>query len=216
MTGLYVFALAGQPLSAVTIAGHRIESVASDASYAAVTRLKVPPPVTEATLRRQHDVVADLVDRVESLLPARFGAFMGRAELLAVMATRRDAIREALALVRNRRQMTLRLFEPDALASGGSAGRAASSGAAYLEARRAAAAIPAALRAAGDVLEPLVRAERAEPARGKTGATLYHLIDCDAADRYAGELAAFLSRSPAAIAVSGPWPPFAFAPDLWT
>lgn len=215
MSGLYVFALAGQRIPAVTVAGHRIECVASGAGYAAVTRLTAAPPVTEETLRRQHEVVADLVDRVESLLPARFGAFMDRAELLAVMAARREAIRDALALVRNRRQMTLRLFEPDSYASGGTAGRAAPSGAAYLEARRAAAAIPAALRAAGDVLGPLVHAERAEAARGKTSATLYHLIDRGAADRYAGELAALLSRTPAAITVSGPWPPFAFAPDLW-
>ncbi len=215
MSGLYVYALVGQAVPAVTIAGHRIECVESDAGYAAVTRLKAPPPVTEETLRRQHDVVADLVDRVESLLPARFGAFMDRAELLTVLGARREAIREALALVRNRRQMTLRLFEPGAPAPGGPAGRAASSGAAYLEARRAAAAIPAALRAAGDALGPLVRAERAGTARGKASATLYHLIDRDAGDRYAWELAAFLSRSPAAIAASGPWPPFAFAPDLW-
>ncbi len=215
MSGLYVYALAGQPVPPVTIAGHRIECVESDAGYAAVTRLKAAPLVTEEALRRQHDVVADLVDRVESLLPARFGAFMDRAALLAVLGARREAIREALALVRNRRQMTLRLFEPDSPAPGGTAGRAASSGAAYLEARRAAAAIPAALRAAGDALGPLVRAERAGAARGKASATLYHLIDRDAADRYAGELAAFLLRSPAAIAASGPWPPFAFAPDLW-
>ncbi|MEP6592810.1 MAG: hypothetical protein ABJC51_03915, partial [Acidobacteriota bacterium] len=72
-----------------------------------------------------------------------------------------------------------------------------------------------ALRAAGDVLGPLVRAERTGSARGRASATLYHLIDRDAADRYAGGLAAFLSRTPAAIAVSGPWPSFAFAPDLW-
>ncbi len=217
MSGLYVFALTDERLPPLIIATHRIEFVRADDVYAAVARVAAAPPATEEALRRQHDVVAELAERVASLLPVRFGAFMERRELAAAVAERRDPIRQALALVRDRRQMTIRLLG-DAAVPGPAAGRQvppAAGGTAYLEARRAAAARPPALCAIGEALTPLVRADRFEAGAGRVAATLYHLIDVPDVARYGRAFAAAAARFPAGtIVASGPWPPFAFAPEL--
>jgi hypothetical protein len=44
------------------------------------------------------------------------------------------------------------------------------------------------------------------------GWTLYHLVDRTAVPDYIRAVEPFRSS---AIVVSGPWPPFAFVPDLW-
>ena len=114
MSTLYVFALAAGKAGPFSAAGHRIEFVKADAVYAAVERLDERPAVSEAALRTQHDIVARIAAKVDAILPARFGSLVDVEELERVVALRREAIRDALDLVRGRVQMTVRLFDAEA------------------------------------------------------------------------------------------------------
>jgi hypothetical protein len=218
VSGLYVFGLARQRAAAFIAAGHRIEFVRADQVYAAVERVSRPPDVTEETLRKQHEVVGQIAGRVEGLLPARFGAFVDARELRALVAERRDSILEALALVQGRTQMTARLLGPEVPPSLPAETRA-TTGTEYLANRRAIAGsppMPPALCAVADAVRGIIVSERSEPGRGRVIATLYHLLDRDLVADYR----AALDQIPpltgdVALSVTGPWAPFAFAPDLW-
>ena len=62
-------------------------------------------------------------------------------------------------------------------------------------------------------MRPLVAVERYQAATASLPAALYHLVDREGVDRYmrtAGELTA----ASAALRVTGPFPPFAFTPEL--
>jgi hypothetical protein len=218
MSGLYVFGLVGQRSAPFVAAGHRIEFVKADDVYAAVERVSRPPAVSEETLRRQHDVVARIAGRVEALLPARFGAFVDARELRAVVAGRRDAILEALALVQGRTQMTVRLLGPG-LPAAAPPETHATTGTEYLASRMASVAsppMPAALSAVADAVRSVVFMERAEAGRGRVIATVYHLLDKNMVEDYKTALAPIPPPTGnQALSVTGPWAPFAFAPDLW-
>jgi hypothetical protein len=218
MSGLYVFGLVRQRSAPFVAAGHRIEFVKADDVYAAVERVSRPPAVSEETLRKQHEVVARIAGRVEALLPARFGAFVDARELRAVVAGRRDAILEALALVQGRTQMTVRLLGPE-LPAAAPAEMHARTGTEYLASRMASVAsppMPAALSAVADAVRSVVFMERAEAGRGRVIATLYHLLDKNMVEDYKAALASIPPPTGnQALSVTGPWPPFGFAPDLW-
>jgi hypothetical protein len=221
LSGLYVFALADEPADFFVVARRRIEFVKTDGVYAAVERVGDPPAVSEEALRQQHEIVVRIACMVKAVLPARFGAFVDERELGIVVSQRREAIHEALTLVRGRRQMTARLLgvESPEGPPPATAPVHAATGAEYLESRREALAprpMPPALRAVADAVRPLVVAERADAGGGRGMPTLYHLIESNHVGRYRKALAPFESRTgDAALAVTGPWPPFAFTPDLW-
>jgi hypothetical protein len=221
MTTLNVFALTGEAAEAFVEAGHRIEFVACDGLYAAVERIDDRPPLSEAALRTQHDIVVQIARRIDAVLPARFGSVVDGDELTRLVTRRRDAIRHALDLVRGRDQMTVRLFTAAGPASdpGSPSVRAASvSGTAYLQERRMAASpiLPPATAAIAAAVRGLVAAERAEPGEGRIGATVYHLVERDAIGAYRRALEALQMRLVSeTITVSGPWPAFAFVPDQW-
>jgi hypothetical protein len=156
-----------------------------------------------------------IFERVDGVLPVRFGAWIDERELNEVVRIRKAAIQAALNLVRGRVQMTVRfraapapLLEdsPNLAAVGGS-------GTAYLQARRnAERMLPAEAQAITSAVRDLVVAERASPSSRRSQPTLYHLIARDSVAQYRAATAAL--RSPA-LSISGPWAPFAFAPDLW-
>jgi len=216
---LYVFALAAGKAGTFSAAGHRIEFVKADAVYAAVERLETAPAVSEAALRAQHDIVARIAAKVDAILPARFGSLVDTEELERVVALRRQAIRDALDLVRGRAQMTVRLFEAEAAVPLAHAATAARSGTEYLQARREAAAgraLPLSVAEITAAVKDIVAAERSEPGQGRVAATIYHLVDRAAVDQYKKRLAGIPPRpDPQMISVSGPWPPYAFVPELW-
>ena len=60
--------------------------------------------------------------------------------------------------------------------------------------------------------------ERIQQGRGAVRATLFHLVQRQSVDAYraAAETALSTLLSPWSGTVSGPWPPFAFAPELIT
>jgi hypothetical protein len=76
--------------------------------------------------------------------------------------------------------------------------------------------MPAALGAVADAVRGIVVTERAEAGRGRVIATLYHLLDRNLVEDYKAALAPIPPPTgDLALSVTGPWPPFAFAPDLW-
>jgi hypothetical protein len=169
-----------------------------------------PPALSPESLRAHEAAVRGIADACDACLPARFGS--GAAdddELRARVEPRALELLEALALVRGREQMTLRVQEAalavplEPLPPG--------PGARYLEERRRARRLPELdpLRAA---VAALVRAERIERqgARGLL-ASIYHLIDKGTADAYR---AAVAKVDGLRVVTSGPWPAWSFAPEV--
>jgi hypothetical protein len=212
---VYVFAFTSGSARALRHAGRRIEFIEVAGVHVAIQRVRQRPAVTEDELRAQHDIVMKIAGAVNAILPVRFGAIVDPTELETLVSMRRDAIRQALDRVSKRVQMTVRVFgsggvTPSSVESAATAG----SGAAYLEQRRLhASAIPTGDAAAvSQAMRNLVADERTERGQGRMQWALYHLVDRAGLPQYEHAIAAFVSPT---IVVSGPWPPFAFVPDLW-
>jgi hypothetical protein len=226
VSDVYVYALLGEaPRSAggVGVDDEPLRVLRVGGVLAAVGEVRQRPPLSEAVLRAHDTVVRRLAGSVDAILPVRFGALLSEDALRAALTARAGELEGALALVAGREQMTLRLFgeaaapaeEPAAV------GADAGPGARYLDARRRqrqrAQSAPelAPLRPA---LGGLVRAERvqrhdAAPLR----ASVYHLVDRGAADAYRAAIdGGAAALAPLRVTASGPWPPYAFAPEALT
>jgi hypothetical protein len=214
MSHVYVFALPGRRASPFTVQGHRIQFIEVDPVFVAVERRATAPALSERELRMQHAIVTAIFRRVEDLLPVRFGTWMDRHELSEVVAARKAAILDALDLVRGRVQMTLR-FSSDVSQSPEqqSAARRSESGTAYLEARRAVNRdLPRSIGEVREAVGDLVVAERIGRGSEVLAGAVYHLISRVDVRRYRSVTRSF--HSPV-LTVTGPWPPFAFAPEPW-
>jgi hypothetical protein len=216
MSPRYVHALTSTAVPAFTIEGGTIDAIDVGGIFAITEAMLHAPGVSEEALRRQHAVVVEVFARTDAVLPARFGSFLEIEELRRLVELRRDTIQRALDLVRGREQMTVRIMggtqppPPPAAAD-----TPPTTGTAYLNERRARASgrglpgVDAVQRAVKD----LVAADRVEP--GPVFATVYHLIASGGSARYRARLAEIASAvAPLVLRVSGPWPPFAFVPDL--
>jgi hypothetical protein len=234
MSSLYLYGLIGAEPNPETplgesVAGEPLAILRVGGLLAVVGRLETDaerPEVTAAALARHDKTVRRLALLVPALLPARFGEQLPDAAALAeALAPRAAEITRALILVEGCVQMTLRVFGEPAVSAIESAepvetDSAAGPGTRYLAARRRAAhpGLPevAALRQS---LKPLVRAERIErhsrkPVQGQLLATAHDLVLRENAADYRrtveGATAALLAGRK--VSVSGPWPPYAFAP----
>lgn len=221
MTSLYLYALLGavpprgrwrgldgEPLRFVRVAGLVL---------AAGPMSRAPAPKL-STLRGHDAVVRRLASAVPAVLPARFGTLLtDGAALRDLIAPQAAALRRALAQVAGREQMTLRLY--------GSAPRGGVEAAAplpsgpgtrYLTARSAATlrALPDFVRLRG-TLAGLVRAERIEPSRTPPLlGSVYHLVDRDQRRAYQRALRSVTCQlADLRVVPSGPWTPYAFAPE---
>jgi hypothetical protein len=216
MSAVYVYALTGRSAAPFAAHGHRIEFVEFGNVHAAVERSADRPAVSEAALRIQHEIVIRISASVDDALPVRFGARVEEDELGQLVAMRRDVIQRALDLVRGRVQMTVRIrgHEVSEDRTAASPTIAAATGTAYLEARRAAAARPLTpmAMAVAAAVRHLAVSEKVDGPANRTSLTMYHLIDKHRVGDYHDALAPLQSST---ITVSGPWPAFAFAPDLW-
>jgi hypothetical protein len=176
-----------------------------------------PRPDRE-TLERQDAVVRRLAECFGAILPARFGeAFADEVALAGRLGPRERKVAEALALVRGCVQMTLRVFgepelPPETEPAGGPGTR-------YLAARQRererARSLPE-IDLLREALLPLLRAERIEryDAGGPLLGTAYHLIPRAQVGAYLTTLEAGRGRiGRRRVAASGPWPPYAFAPE---
>ena len=212
----YVYALAEPGLPQHLRVRGRSLRVFTIGDVAVITepRPALPEATTEA-LQEQHAVAIELARRCPALLPARFGTLMGEASLRHAVTTHRAKIVDALALVRRHHQMTVRVFFAPATTN--PVNDLPSTGTAFLHSRRARAhdALPEA-RIIRSLLGDLAVAERVERDRGGLRVTVFHLVpqhDLDAYLRKASSLECNLA--PHRVTVTGPWPPFAFSPELF-
>jgi hypothetical protein len=160
-------------------------------------------------LHAQERLVRRLAALHPAILPARFGSFTAdETKLRAFLRRRGAALDRALDRVRGSEQMIVRLFVGTGRRPPGPL-----SGTGYLR-RRAAADVPAvaAIRL-GLARLRIVRDERVEVQ--ETTISMYHLIARGSARRYSAAVHdAVIRESGVAAIVSGPWPPYAFAPEL--
>src|ERR687892_747466 len=133
---LYVYAFADPGLPRRFRAGGRSLRVITvgDVDVVVGATRERPRPTREA-LEEQHAAVVDLVARSPALLPARFGSFVTDRALRSMMMEHQPRLIESLTLVRDRHQMTVRVFDQRSAAQVPQ--DRAASGTAYLEARRA-------------------------------------------------------------------------------
>ena len=165
-------------------------------------------PSEEAVLAHAR-VVEALVDRSAALLPARFGrGFRDDEALREAIEGRAASLREALAQVRGRVEVGVRVLAPEP------APPAAESGRAYMEARLARA--EKAERLARELHEPLAALARA--ATRTVGATPRlllsgaYLVEPGELDALHGRVAELEAAHPELTFVTtGPWPPYSFA-----
>lgn len=175
-------------------------------------------PAREVRVLELHDrVIRRLFARQRAVLPLRFGqVFRGAEDLRESVLPRESALLPRLALVEGCVQMTLRWFEAPSAESAQAEPEAPSapSGTSYLLARRRRSELPGLeeLRARAS---PWIRAEIVRPAmRPPLIATVYHLVRSRDLAAWREHLTADVGADRAApFAVSGPWPPYAFAAD---
>ena len=215
MASLYVHALTDVPLGAWNDGRRRIESLAVEGLFAVCERRSTSPPISEAELRWQHAIVQRIAEAVPAALPARFGSLVDEAELALMIRDRRDVIRAALDRVRGRVQMTVRIVIDDACRPALTPSqplRRARPGRAYLEARlrRASPPVPPRTRKALKAVARWVVEERRTRTVERL-VTVYHLVRREDVSTYEAALA---EAGVEGMRVTGPWPPFAFVPEL--
>jgi len=208
---LYVYALTDSPVETWVEDGRTFESVPLEGIFAVCERRSASPPISETELQRQHSIVMRIAEATSALLPARFGSFVDETELAAIVRQRADTFREALELVRGNAQMTVRIARRSPALQG--CLPAAESGRAYLEQRLKDAsppALPARIDASLEAVRPFVLDERRK-ASDVGMLTVYQLVRRGDVSEYRKRLV----RVPGMM-VTGPWPPFAFVPELWS
>jgi len=163
--------------------------------------------------------VRGLAGAVEAILPARFGSIMpDEHTLFNILEGRGAELRQALALVEGREQMTLRVYgsgeaEP---AIGTEEDRITGPGARYLASKMRAnkrEGVMEDLEAVRPELSPFVKAERIQRhSAPPLLASVYHLIERGQSTGYIAALdGSGPGHWPVRITASGPWPPYAFA-----
>jgi hypothetical protein len=188
-------------------------------AFAVVERRGDVPPVEFGSLTQHQDVVARLARQVPAILPVRFGTLLDDEHLDEATGERDDEIAEAFDLVRDRVQFTWRVSRGSGIGNRGSGKKLQrdlpKSGAEYLRqaARAANPAPPAAFRVLRPALAPLMAKQRYQPGTAAIPEAVYHLVDMGRVDRYVAAAAALKKTNPR-LAVTGPFPPFAFAPDI--
>jgi hypothetical protein len=167
----------------------------------------------EDAMRRQHAIVLELAEQIDPLLPVRFGSRVSAARVAERLRPSIPVLLNALEHVRGRRQMTIRLIGPQPLKN---PPRQVTTGTAYLAQRRSTALdLPPALAPLSAALQTLVVDRRMQPGRAGVHATLFHLVRREDVPAYRRAIeSARPSISPWSAVVTGPWPPFAFAPEL--
>lgn len=212
---LYVYGLAAPGLpKRLRILGRPLRTLSIDGIDVVVEPEDAGRVLTTEALEAQHAVVVKLAARAPALLPARFGSLSDEAALRRVVAAHRREILRALAHVRNRDQMTIRVFgTPEAPAAPGPA----SSGAEFLRRRREQARYePPEVADIRRVLAPYVAGERVVPGERTLRVTVFHLVARRRRSTYLSRASTLQQiLAPHRVTVTGPWPPFAFAPELF-
>lgn len=221
MRGLYVYAVlerAARGRLGRGLTGEPLRLVRCGAVLAVVGDTDLAPAVTPANLRAHDATVRRLARRADALLPARFGSLVeDEAALRQALGPRAAELREALALVAGCEQMTLRVYGgawPTEKTAVAKTPPGLGPGSRYLAARWRARRVPE-IEPLRRVLGGLVRAERAERhATRPLIASVYHLIPRGRARAYRGALLRTRrDLGDVTVRASGPWAPYAFAPE---
>lgn len=171
---------------------------------AIVRRSSAAPKVSERALKTQAAALARLEKQGISLLPVRFGTVArDETELRKLLTPLASGLAEALALTRNRRQMTVRV-------RGERVEAPRSSGRAFITARAHAARV-----SEGDpvrhAVAPFVVAEQVSEGRPPFLGAIHHLVESADVEHYKKAVAAVQREAPGRFLVTGPMSPFAFA-----
>jgi hypothetical protein len=220
-----VYALVTDPDGGALGAGFRgepLRAVDAGGFFAVVGAMEDVPPLEPASLRGHDAVARRLAAVADAVLPARYGSLLaGDEALVRALAPRARELVDALDLVRGREQMTLRVYGAAAPRPAGNAeedDEGLGPGTRYLRRRLREHdwehMVPeiAPLRPA---LDGLTRAERVERHRQSALlASVYHLVDRGTSGAYLALVeAAAPSLDAVRVTASGPWPPYAFAPE---
>jgi hypothetical protein len=197
------------------IGRRRLEAIDVEGITCVVERRYTVPPVSERSLRDQFRTIVALHERVEAILPVRFGALIDIAELARIVRQRKTMLRRALRRVRGRTQMTVRVFGEPLVDERETSPR---SGTAYLQARARAFRpdVPPTARAIRRAVQPFAADDSIERGRGRVRLVMHHLIARGAVARYQSRIDGVLAGAEDAdtVVVSGPLPPYAFVPDV--
>lgn len=206
------------------ISGEPLSTSIHGAIEAIVSEVEETPKVDTTNAVAFDRLMNRLLEHSAALLPARFGmTARDRGALEKQVGEARDALERSLALVADRRQLTLRLFgSTSANARGSAAPSRPASGSDYLarklEEHRRARKLPE-LDAIKPWLDPLIVAERIERSDAQPWfASAYHLVDARRISSYRAALEALLPRlepSGVRVKLSGPFAPYAFAPGVF-
>jgi Gas vesicle synthesis protein GvpL/GvpF len=180
----------------------------------AVVAESEPVPVTPEALAAHDAVVRRLADRFDALLPVRFGERVkDETELAKLLGPREAQLSETLERVRGCAQMTLRVFgDPEPAPAVERAADQGGPGTRYLETRRRARSLPE-IKLLLDALRPLLRGEHTvRHDQGSFLGTTYHLVRREDVPAYLATVREV--ETGRRVTVSGPWPPYAFAPRL--
>jgi Gas vesicle synthesis protein GvpL/GvpF len=224
---VYVYALVAKAPSeglGTGMSGEALRVVTCGRLLAVVGDTSARPPVTSTALREHDRTIRRITAITDAVLPMRFGSMVdGELDLARHLEPAEAALEAALVLVAGREQMTVRVYERQARAEEGpriAAPPAAAAnlgpGARYLLERRqtpANVSHRAALDAVLAAPAVLIRGQRIE-SHGSPPliASVHHLIDRGQGEAYAAVLyTGTADLIDAAVTVSGPWPPYAFA-----
>ena len=217
VTSVMVHALISgrSPRVFTTSSGERLRVVRRGTLAAVVSdRSRVSP--SPANLRRYDRVIRELAARFPAMLPARFGTSVDENELMFILSSRRASLARALATVRGRVQMTIRVLprghaEDRAIAQAGEERARVVTGRDYLTGKARAARAVAGFEPVRAAVARWVREERVEHRGGVS--SVYHLIPRSSSDAYRHAVQASAASAGLRLTVSGPWAPYAFAAE---
>ena len=213
---LYVYALTEPGLPRfITVLGRRLHHLPFE-HVAAIVERREPPELTTDAVRQQHDIVSRLTARLSVVLPARFGSVTDEPSLRAVVSRHRLAILAAFDQTRGCAQMTVRVFGPDA-GIHDEPRPVARTGTEFLErARKRSKHVPLEAATVRAEMSAYVKAERIASGERSGLVTIFHLVPLEGLDSYRRRASGLQSILPShAVTVTGPWPVFAFAPELF-
>jgi hypothetical protein len=223
---LYLYAVLGAAPARVPATGMKDEPlrlVPCAGVVAAAGEMETAPALTPDALRGHDAVVRGLAAAAEAILPARFGALAtDESDLCARLARGGDRLRDALTRVAGREQMILRVYrtapEREPAAENEPSAASGGPGARYLAQRVRAHRRDAGVRELApirSVLDRFVAAERVERHQNPPlVASVYHLLARGSGPAYTAAVErAALALPGIRVTVSGPWAPYAFAPE---
>lgn len=214
--GIYLYALAEPDLPRhFTVLGRRLRNLPIG-NVAAVIEKRAPPDFTTDAVRQQHALITRLTARLPVLLPARFGSVTDEPALRTLVSRHRPEILAAFEQVRGCVQMTVRIFgtSDDVPEEPRSAAR---TGTEFLErARERSKYVRPEAGIVRAEMSAFLKAERVAAGERQGLLTVFHLVPLERLDMYRQRASGLQSMLPRhVVTVTGPWPVFAFAPELF-